>query len=199
MQSKLGLETNGASQETGAVVSLCSICGVSASGVGRGDEPGPFHMLPLCISDSCQRKQVNAVYVVQACQQQGNKLPASTLPSDLLSRQCRVSNVFKFGKDFTGGVFNLITLRQTETFDISISFVYSYILFFCIGRDSLVDKATRCGPDGPGIEFGWGRDFPQPFIPALGPTQPTVQRVPGLFPGVKRPGRGVEHTPSEWS
>jgi len=27
----------------------------------------------------------------------------------------------------------------------------------------------------------------------LGPTQPSMQWVPGSFPGVKRPGRGVDH------
>ena len=39
------------------------------------------------------------------------------------------------------------------------------------GRDSSVDIATRYGLDGPGIESRWGRDFPQPSRPALGPTQ----------------------------
>jgi len=40
------------------------------------------------------------------------------------------------------------------------------------GRDSVVDTATRYGLDGPGIESRWGRDFPHPSRPALGPTQP---------------------------
>jgi hypothetical protein len=32
--------------------------------------------------------------------------------------------------------------------------------------------------------------------PALGPTQPPIQRVPGApFPGVKRPGREADHSP----
>jgi hypothetical protein len=46
-------------------------------------------------------------------------------------------------------------------------------------RDSSVGIATRYGLDGPGIESRWGRDFPHPSRPALGPTQLSIQRVPG--------------------
>jgi hypothetical protein len=51
------------------------------------------------------------------------------------------------------------------------------------GRDSLVGIATRYGLEDPGIDSRWGRDFPQPFRPALGPAQPPTQSAPGLFPG----------------
>jgi hypothetical protein len=53
---------------------------------------------------------------------------------------------------------------------------------------------TRCGLDGLGIESQWGRHFPRPYRPALGPTQPPVQRVPGLFPRGKAAGawRGLD-------
>ena len=54
-----------------------------------------------------------------------------------------------------------------------------------MGRDSSVGVVTRYGSVGPGIESRWGRDFPRP---ALGPTYPPAQRVPGLFPGVKATG-----------
>ena len=61
-------------------------------------------------------------------------------------------------------------------------------------RDSSVGIATRYGLDGPGIESRWRRDFPNLSRPALGPTHPPVQWVPGLS-GVRRPGRGADHPP----
>ena len=73
------------------------------------------------------------------------------------------------------------------------------------------DKITKTRPWWPGIAqsvqrlvTGWtvrasnpavGRDFPHHSRPALGPTQPPIQWVPGLSRGVKRPGRGVDHPP----
>ena len=47
----------------------------------------------------------------------------------------------------------------------------------------VVGIATRYGLDGPVIESRWGRDFPHPSRPTLGPTQPPVQWVPCLSRG----------------
>jgi len=49
--------------------------------------------------------------------------------------------------------------------------------------DSSVGIATRYAPDGQGIESRWGRDFPHPSRPTLGPIQRPVQWVLGLCRG----------------
>ena len=59
---------------------------------------------------------------------------------------------------------------------------------FCEPGSSVV-IATDYGLDGPGSNPS-GDEIFRPSRPALGPTQPPVQWVPGLSPGVKC-GRGV--------
>jgi len=57
-----------------------------------------------------------------------------------------------------------------------------------VARDGVVRVATCYGLDGQRIESRWGRDFPRPSRPALGPTQPPIQWVLSLFPGGKAGG-----------
>ena len=61
------------------------------------------------------------------------------------------------------------------------------------GRDTSVGIATRYRLDGPGIESRWWRDFPHPSRPAPGVHPASCTMGTGSFPGVKRPGRGVDH------
>jgi hypothetical protein len=79
--------------------------------------------------------------------------------------------------------FNVTTKRS------EVSYKYETITY-SRGRDSSIGIATRYGLDGAGIESRWGRDFPHPSRPALGPIQPPMQWVTGLYPGDKA-SRGV--------
>jgi hypothetical protein len=47
------------------------------------------------------------------------------------------------------------------------------------------NKHYSYGLNCPRIESRWGRDFPHLFRPALRPTQPPVQWLPGLSRGNK--------------
>jgi hypothetical protein len=49
--------------------------------------------------------------------------------------------------------------------DLELNVIVNHSIFFT--NDG---TATRYGLNGPGIESRWGRDFPHPFITALGPT-----------------------------
>jgi hypothetical protein len=62
---------------------------------------------------------------------------------------------------------------------------FTFFFLEFVDRGSSVGIATRYGLKGPGIESQWERGVPHPSRPALGPTQPPIQR----------PGRGVDHPP----
>jgi hypothetical protein len=72
-----------------------------------------------------------------------------------------------------------------------------FVMIVRVDRDSSVGIATRCEMDGPGIESRWGGE-----IFSTRPNRPwdlTSLLYNGYrvsFPGVKRPGRGVDHPPS---
>jgi hypothetical protein len=63
------------------------------------------------------------------------------------------------------------------------------------GRDSSVGIATGYWLDGTGSIPGMARLFSTHSRPALGPTQPPIEWIPGaISPGVKRPGSEADHS-----
>jgi len=59
-------------------------------------------------------------------------------------------------------------------------------------QDSAVGIATVYELDGPGIESRWGRDFSVRIQTGPGAHTASYTMATGSFPGVKRPGRGVD-------
>ena len=64
------------------------------------------------------------------------------------------------------------------------------------GRDNVVGIAIRYGLDGLGIESRWGGEiFRTRSKRSWGPPSLLYNGYRVSFPGVKRPGRGVDHPP----
>jgi len=82
-----------------------------------------------------------------------------------------------------------------------LSSLVSGFTFLCsirsvaVGRDSAVGITTGYGADGPGIESRWGTRLSAPVQPGPGahPVYYTMDIV--VFPGIMRPGRGVDNPP----
>jgi hypothetical protein len=100
-------------------------------------------------------------------------------------------------------IFRNVVLLVDTTFNsrkLEYLFIYLSIYLFMVylltgGRDSSVGMAPGYGLDGPGIESGWERSLPHPSRPALGPPSVAYGEYRFPFPGVKRPGRCVDHPP----
>ena len=72
-----------------------------------------------------------------------------------------------------------------------------WVMMIAIGLSTntvcrVVGIATGYGLECLRIESRWGRDFLQLSRPSLGPTQPSVQWVPGLSRGKEQPERDAD-------
>ena len=85
-------------------------------------------------------------------------------------------------------VIRLIVFLKTPN-----SYIFRTLLVHHMGRDRVASIATRYGPDGPGIESRWGASFRTRPDRAWGLPSLLHSRYRVSFPGVKRPGRGVDH------
>jgi hypothetical protein len=77
----------------------------------------------------------------------------------------------------------------------AIAELYCLSIYFRLDRDSSVSMVTRYGLDGPGIESRWGEIFHTNPDRPWGPLSLLNNGHRVSFPGVKRPGRGVDHPP----
>ena len=68
-------------------------------------------------------------------------------------------------------------------------------IFKIVGRESSVGIATFYRMDGPEIESNWRWHFSHQSRTALGLHSLSHDGYWVSFPGVKRPGRGVNHAP----
>jgi hypothetical protein len=71
----------------------------------------------------------------------------------------------------------------------------SLVLRMSVGWDSAVSIANRYGLDFKGIESRWGTRLSAPVQTGSGAHSASYTMGTESLPGVKRPGRGVDHPP----
>jgi len=83
---------------------------------------------------------------------------------------------------------NLVTITSVTKVTITIATLVPFG-----SRESVVGIATRYGLDCPGIESWWGARFSAPVQTGSEAHPASYTMGTGSFPGVKRPGFGVDH------
>ena len=86
------------------------------------------------------------------------------------------------------------SLNRTSQKHDHVSCQHTFTSHCCAtGRDNSAGIATRYGWDGPGIGSQWGTRFSAPVQTGPGAHPASYTMDTGSFPGVKRPGRDVDH------
>jgi hypothetical protein len=113
--------------------------------------------------------------------------------TDGISNQSRKPTTWQ--ADNNGFVYH--TKREEQRTRSRITFLWKFRFSIWTTAEMKIAQAvvaTRDGLDGP-IGSRWPRDFAYLSRLAMTLTHPPLKWVPGHFPGVKRPGRGVNHPP----
>jgi hypothetical protein len=95
--------------------------------------------------------------------------------------------------------FTPTTINYAHVIPVAVYEVHNTRITFgivtCVDQHSIIVIATCYSLDSPGIESWWEWEYLHLSRPVLGPNQPAVQCVPGLFPRPSQLGHGVDYPP----